>query len=97
MAVIVSSVLVLPFMILELANRPLENFPIPLFAVLWLLPLAVTLTLTPIVRAARAGARIAANPFGLLVRVAFVGLAVWLWGGIVLDQMPCFLGVPNCD
>jgi len=19
------------------------------------------------------------------------------WGGLVADQMPCFLGVPNCD
>ena len=24
-------------------------------------------------------------------------LTAWLWIGILMDQMPCFLGVPNCD
>jgi len=24
-------------------------------------------------------------------------LIAWLWAGALVDQMPCFLGVPNCD
>jgi hypothetical protein len=38
-----------------------------------------------------------ANPINLLLRVAFLALIAWMWGGILIDQMPCFLGVPNCD
>lgn len=96
---IISAVLVLPFMILELINRrgSHEGFPIPLFAILWLLPAAFILILMPIVRSVRAGNRIMTNPSSLLLRVPFLILITWLWTGIILDQMPCFLGVPNCD
>jgi hypothetical protein len=24
-------------------------------------------------------------------------LLAWLWVGLIHDQMPCFLGVPNCN
>jgi hypothetical protein len=27
----------------------------------------------------------------------YSNLIAWLWISIVLDRMPCFLGVPNCD
>jgi ABC-type amino acid transport system permease subunit len=86
-------------MILELINRRSfhEGFPIVLFGLLWLLPVAFILILMPIVRNVRAGNRIMVNPISLLLRVAFLILIAWLWGGIILDQMPCFLGVPNCD
>jgi len=96
---IISSILVLPFMILELMNRRSfhEGFPIPLFGILWLLPVAFILILMPIVRNVQAGNRIMADPISLLLRVAFLILIAWLWSGIILDQMPCFLGVPNCD
>jgi hypothetical protein len=29
--------------------------------------------------------------------VVFMALIAWEWGVIIVDQMPCFLGVPNCD
>jgi hypothetical protein len=96
---IISLVLVIPFMILELVHRrnfP-ESFPIVLFGLLWLLPMIFILTLMPIVRNVRAGNGIVANPVILLVRVVLLSFIVWMWFGIVLDQMPCFLGVPNCD
>jgi len=38
-----------------------------------------------------------ANPVRFLFRVAFLTLLVIMWGGIIMDQLPCFLGVPNCD
>jgi uncharacterized membrane protein len=86
-------------MSLELINRRSfhEDFPIPLFGILWLLPVTFILILMPIVRNVRAGNRIRVNPISLLLRVAFLILIAWLWVGIILDQMPCFLGVPNCD
>ena len=99
MPAIISSILVLPLMILELVNRRSfhEDFPIALFGLLWLLPAAFVLILMPIVRSARSGNRIIKNPASFLLRVAFLVLIAWLWVSLILDQMPCFLGVPNCD
>jgi hypothetical protein len=83
---IVSFLLILPFMIMEVVNRRNfnEGFPIPLFVFMWILPMLFLLIGMPIVRNIRAGNSILANPIALLIRVA-------------IDQMPCFLGVPNCD
>ena len=96
---IISLVLVVPFMILELVNRRNFNagFPIPLFVFMWLLPMLFIFTVMPIVRNVRAGNGIVANPIIFLIRVIFLALIIWMCFGIVIDQMPCFLGVPNCD
>lgn len=96
---IISSILVLPFVILEWVNRRGfdEDFPFPLFGIMWMLPLAFIVILNPVVRDLRAGNRLTANPAGLLAGAAILFLIGWLWTGILLDQMPCFLGVPNCD
>lgn len=37
------------------------------------------------------------NPIDLFIRISLSNLIAWKWAGIVLDQMPCFLGIPNCD
>jgi len=96
---IISFILVIPFMILELVNRRNfhEGFPIPLFGFMWLLPILFIITIMPIVRNIRAGNSIIANPISLLLRVVFLVFIAWMWVGILIDQMPCFLGVPNCD
>jgi hypothetical protein len=96
---IVSSLLVIPLMMFEWVNRRsyAEGFPLPLFGLMWLLPAAFVLILMPVVREARAGKVLMSNPPGLLLRAALLILIAWLWAGIVLDQIPCFLGVPNCD
>ena len=96
---IISLLLVLPFTILEWVNRRTfhETFPITLFGILWLLPVIFILILMPIVQAVRLGNRIWANPIGLLLRVVCLILIAGLWIGIIVDQMPCFLGVPDCD
>lgn len=90
---IVSLALVLPFAALELVNRRgfHEPFPYPLFALLWLLPLSFLIILTRLLRGLPA--------MGLRILPAGVILVViaWLWVGLVIDQMPCFLGVANCD
>lgn len=96
---LISFLLVIPFMIMEVVNRRnlSEGFPIPLFVIMWLLPVLFILTVTPLLRNVRAGNSLLANPILLLVRVVFLSFLVWMWFGILLDQMPCFLGVPNCD
>ena len=96
---LIGLLLVLPFMILELINRRNfnEGFPFLLFGFLWALPIIFIVTLTPIVQTVRAGNSVMVKPISLLLRVAFLLFIAWFWGSLVIDQMPCFLGVPNCD
>ena len=96
---LISLLLVLPFMILELINRQgfNEGFPIPLFVIMWLLPLIFIVVLMPIVRNVRAGNSLMASPISPLIRVVLLILIAWMWTSLLIDQMPCFLGVPNCD
>ena len=86
-AALASSVLVLPLLILEALHTTLtrQNAPglIVLFGLLWLLPALFVLILRT------SGYR--------LLRVAALLAIALFWGGVVADQMPCFLGVPNCD
>jgi hypothetical protein len=51
----------------------------------------------PIAHNVRAGKRLAANPVKLFLSVALVLVLALTWGSLVADQMPCFVGVPNCD
>lgn len=98
-AVIGSSVLVLPFIILELVNRrdfP-NGFPIPLFGFMWLTALTFIAILMPIVRSYQASSQTAPSSLSVLPRIALLALIAWMWVSLVIDQMPCFLGVPNCD
>ena len=104
---IISFLLVLPFMILEfmfnvvhrihaLSLKNALDFTV-LFGLLWLLPTAFFVILMPIVRNVRAGNSLMAHPINLLLRVACLALIAMLWGDLLIDQLPCFLGVPNCD
>jgi len=101
LAALISLILVLPFAILEGLNNTVtkQNAPglILLFGLLWLLPTAFIVILMPIVGTVRAGNSIWATPAKLLLRFAFLTLLATIWGWGFTDQLPCFLGVPNCD
>jgi cytochrome bd-type quinol oxidase subunit 2 len=96
---LISLLFVVPFMIMEAVNkRNLEAiFNVPLFGTIWLLPMIFLVVLTPIVRNIRAGNSLMAKPVSLIVSVAFLILIATMWTTLVIDQTPCFLGVPNCD
>jgi len=100
-AALISLILVLPFALLESLNNTItkQNAPsfIVLFGLLWLLPTAFIHILVPMVRTVRAGQSVIANPINLLLRVILLGLIAMIWGGILIDQVPCFMGVPKCD
>ncbi|HYP01156.1 MAG TPA: hypothetical protein VER76_13270 [Pyrinomonadaceae bacterium] len=100
-AAVISFFLVLPFALLDLLFNPSrrQNLldPVVLFGLLWLLPMVFIFLLAPVVRSVRAGNNILANPVTLLFRVAFLVVIAWLWGVAIIDQLPCFVGVPNCD
>lgn len=91
---LISLLLTLPFILLELVNRRTfnEGFPFPLFGILWLLPTVFILILIPAIKNFRAGNKLIFSlQTGLLLIIAF------LWLAIIQDQLPCFLGIPNCD
>ncbi len=98
-AAILGTILVLPFIILELVNRRRypEAFPIPLFGILWLLPMGFSLILKAVGRRLQTGQKMIGSSIYILLGVALLILIAGLWIGIILDQMPCFLGVPRCD
>jgi hypothetical protein len=96
---ILSFILVFPFLIMELANRQnsMEAFPLPLFVMLWLLPMVFIVILMPVLQNVRMGNSLMAHPVQLLIRVGILVLIAVFWTGILMDQISCFLGVPNCD
>jgi hypothetical protein len=51
----------------------------------------------PIVHTLRAGGSLFAHPIHLIIVVVILTLLAFSWGSWVIDQWPCFMGVPNCD
>ena len=101
-AAAISSFLVLPFMILEFVNggtlpELVQSFPIPLFATMWLLAFAFVSILSRMVRGEPAQCALAPALAARLLGVTALAFIAYAWVAIVADQMPCFLGVPNCD
>ena len=92
---IIGSLLVLPFVVLELVNT--GSFPIPLFVVMWLLGFSFMFIAMPVARVVRDRNIQIVRPLSLVSRVVCLILIVFFWVGLALDQMPCFLGVSNCD
>ena len=95
----ISIFLLLPFAILELVNRRNFNeaFPFQLFGFMWLVALVFGFGLTALLRSLRTGEK---TPGAIIVRVLLlvvIGLSVWSLATLLVDQWPCFLGVPNCD
>jgi hypothetical protein len=63
----------------------------------FLLPVALGMNLAPIIRGARAGNGVAAHPANLALAVAILVLLAAILGSVIIDQYPCWIGVPNCD
>jgi hypothetical protein len=100
-AAIISGLLVLPLVMLDFLFNPARRQnvidPIVLFGLLWLLPMLFLVILIPLVRSLRAGTNILASPIRLLLTIASLVAIAWLWVLVLIDQLPCFIGVPNCD
>lgn len=53
--------------------------------------------LRPILRNARAGNSLTTNPINLLLAGVILFFIILFVAGIIVDQYPCWIGVPNCD
>jgi hypothetical protein len=83
----------------EAGNNPrLNTFgKILTLGTLLLLPLGFIISLVPVVRNARSGYGFTASPVNMLIVAAlFIFIAI-LVITFVIDQYPCWIGVPNCD
>ena len=91
---------VFPFMILEWMTRsdaPRSDASPILWIVMWLPSAVFIAILMPTVRSLRrVGNSILVNPVSLLLRVGILVFLAWMWGTLVIDQMPCFLGGSGC-
>jgi len=100
-AAIISFIIVLPFALLEFTFNTVTKQNVPdltlLYGSLWLLSMAFIVIIMPMAQNIRAGNSVIAKPINLLLRVAFSAFILMMWVGIIIDQLPCFLGVPNCD
>jgi hypothetical protein len=50
-----------------------------------------------IMRALQAGRSLFAHPINLVLALVIFSFITMFVAGLIIDQMPCFLGVPNCD
>jgi hypothetical protein len=96
---LISAALVAPFIVLEGVNRRAfhDGFPFVLFTFMSLHALFIVFLLTPALRCLQAERNLRALRLGHwagLLLGAFLG---YVYAGVVIDQLPCFLGVPNCD
>ncbi len=96
---LISATLVAPFIVLQWVNRRTfhEDFPFVLFTLMSVHSLFIAFLLTPALRRLRAERSFRALKLchwaGLLVG----GVLGYVYADVVIDQFPCFLGVPNCD
>ena len=98
-AVLVSSLLVVPFIVLQWVNRRAihEDFPLVLFAFMSLHALCIVLLLAPALRQLRAQRHLRALRVRHMAGLVIAAVLISVYAEVVVDQLPCFLGVPNCD
>jgi hypothetical protein len=91
--------LTIPFIVMELLNRInySYNFPFVLFIVLWLLASGFAALITSVYPGIIQGNMLADGIWKPTGKVVLLLIIILLWLVIVIDQMPCFLGVANCD
>ncbi|MEJ7623059.1 MAG: hypothetical protein WKF34_03625 [Pyrinomonadaceae bacterium] len=94
----VALLLISPLIVLQWIDQPSSaTFPIFLFGMLWLMAAIFAAIIVPLFRSLGKGYRMSMHPATMLLSAFLLVLLAATWGGIVNDQMPCFLGVPNCD
>ncbi len=96
---VISAALVVPFAVLEVVNRRAfqEAFPFLLFTFMSLHALLIALALTPALRCLQAARSLRALTPGHWAGLLLGAVLLYGFVAVVLDQLPCFLGVPNCD
>jgi hypothetical protein len=98
-SLLIGSALVAPFIVLEWVNRRAfhEDFPFVLFTFMSLHSLFIVVLLTPALRRLRSEKDLGALTLGHWAGLVLSAVLMLAYANVVIDQLPCFLGVPNCD
>ena len=98
-SLLMSATLVAPFIVMQSVNRstPGEELPFALFTFMSLNALLIVLLLTPPLRHLQAERSLRALGFAHWAGLSLGIVLVFVYANVVVDQLPCFLGVPNCD
>jgi hypothetical protein len=89
----------IPLMVLQWVNMPdmWADFPIAVFGSLWVFAALFVGTAGAVLKQVRTPDKTMAMKMWLVAGIGFALAVAMVWIGFVADQMPCFLGVPNCD
>jgi hypothetical protein len=98
-AAVLGFIFLIPLIALELVNRWkfAESFPFQFFTFAWILQTIFILLLIPIIKKIQSGKSLQKNPIIFILQVAGLLLIAYIWAGLIIDQWPCLMGVPNCD
>ena len=98
-SLLVAALLVVPFIVLQLVSRWRfqEGFPYVLFTFMGVHSLLIAISLVPALQCLRRERSLKALKPGHWAGLLLAGFLGYLYINLVLDQLPCFLGVPNCD
>jgi drug/metabolite transporter (DMT)-like permease len=98
-SLLISLALVVPFAVLEIVNRRAfqEEFPFVLFTFMSVHSLLIALLMMPALQCLRADKSLRALKPGHWAGLFLAIILVYGYATVVIDQLPCFLGVPNCD
>ena len=90
---------VLPFAVMEIVNlgRIPDPFPYTIFLYLWLMSALFFMSLFALLRLAKSRVKQQERIPALLLNALVIIFTVMSIVQVLADQMPCFLGVPNCD
>jgi len=96
---LLSLAMVLPFAVLELVSRRdlQEEFPFVLFTFMSVHALLIILLLKPALRLLQAERNMRALRLTHWAGLLSGTFLLYLYITVVVDQFPCFLGMPNCD
>lgn len=98
-AFLLGGALTLPFIALEWVNTggfP-QGFPFSVFGFLWGMPAFFYLILKWLVVRINTGRTGIRQWAALILLLAVLVIIAVAWVNFIADQMPCFLGIPNCD
>jgi hypothetical protein len=91
--------LVVPFDLLEAINAPAsdDGFPARLFGFMFVHALLIAAAQTPAVTRWRSASSLRGLEWRHWAGIVAGAALLAIYAHVLVDQLPCFLGVPNCD
>lgn len=62
-----------------------------------LVPVGMVVSFVPVIASVRSGKGVLSHPFNLALGIILLVFALSVWGSLIVDQIPCWMGEPNCD